>query len=461
LLTAAFPYFALQYNLNREDNESLVQKVASVAEIVSRHASGTENIEELQLAVGLESTEPVYVRVLRSPGGQILAETEGMAQLLPRDRFDVPTPYPFKSESGPPLVDRHVAKHHAMRLMSALLAGNAPGGDLVVQVALDRTPESELMSIYGNSLLVLLGMGLIAAAIAGYAIAWRGLRPVRRMASAVAQIGASNLHERLDLQNVPPELASLATAFNSMLSRLQEGFGRLSQFSSDIAHELRTPVNNIRGLVELTLSPTDRPASERAEQLSKALDECQRLAKLIDSLLFVARAENPQTQVPRQHLDVRQELNSICEFYEPSAAEAGIHLQVETAAPVHASVNRVLLQRAVANLLENAIAHTPRNGTISLSAVAENGAAKLRVADTGPGIPPDHLSRIFDRFHRGDESRSKNTGGAGLGLAIVRSIALMHGGNAVAANRPSGGAEFTLSFPAAAGEGQPTGASPR
>src|SRR5262249_32780862 len=153
------------------------------------------------------------------------------------------------STSGPPLVDRHVPKHHAMRLTSALLPAKAGADSLIVQVALDRTPESELMETYGNSLLVLLGLGLVAAAIAGYAIAWRGLRPARELAAAVARIGASNLHERLHLENVPPELASLAAAFNSMLSRLQEGFGRLSQFSSDIAHELRTPVNNVRGLV--------------------------------------------------------------------------------------------------------------------------------------------------------------------------------------------------------------------
>jgi two-component system heavy metal sensor histidine kinase CusS len=456
LVTAAFPYFALQYNLNREDNESLVQKVASVADIISQHASGvaaTQSFDELQLAVGLESSEPIYVRVLRLPVGQVVAETQGMAQLLPPDQFDSPTTYPFDSKVGPPLVDRHVPKHHAMRLMSALLRGKSGAGDLVVQVALDRTPESELMEIYGNSLLVLLGLGLLAAAIAGYAIAWRGLRPVRRMASAVAKIGSSNLHERLDVQHVPAELASLATAFNSMLSRLQEGFGRLSQFSSDIAHELRTPVNNVRGLVELTLSQADRPANERAEQLEKALDECQRLSKLIDNLLFVARSENPQTQIQRQELDLSQELKAICEFYEPSASEAGIHLQVESTTPVQASVNRILLQRAVANLLENAIAHTPQGGTILLSSAAESDVAVLRVSDTGPGIPPEHLSRIFDRFHRGDESRSKNTGGIGLGLAIVRSIAVMHGGSVEVANRASGGAEFTVRFPTAVASG--------
>ena len=450
LATAAFPYFALEYNLNREDNESLVEKVASVAGIVARYspgASSRESVDELQLAVRLESSEPIYVRVLRWPAGQVVAESEGMEQLVPADRFDAPRPYPFDSKAGLPMVDRHVPKHHAMRLMSALLGGKGGGGALAVQVALDRTPEAELMQIYGNSLLVLLAVGLIAAAIAGYAIAWRGLRPVRRMALAVAQIGASNLHERLAPEKVPPELASLAMAFNSMLSRLQEGFGRLSQFSSDIAHELRTPVNNVRGLVELTLSDADRPAGERAELLTKALDECARLGKIIDSLLFVARSENPQTQVQRQELDLGKELGAICEFYEASAGEAGIRLRVECAAAVPARVNRLLFQRAVANLLENAIAHTPRDGSIMVSAGSADGVATVRVADSGSGIPPEHLSRVFDRFHRGDPSRSKNTGGIGLGLAIVRSIALMHGGAAEVRNRVEGGAEFTLTFP--------------
>jgi two-component system heavy metal sensor histidine kinase CusS len=446
----AVPYWALTYNLDREDNESIVEKFRSVADLIARHpipAAGVSVDDALAHAIEPEFSEPIFVRVLRERDGRPLIESKGMTPLLPAGLFPEATTYTWPDSRPPALADKHIPKHRHMRLLAGKVAVQGTSEPLIIQVALDRTPEAQLLGAFRSGLAALVTFGLVVSAVAGFAIARRGLRPVRRMAAAVSQIGSSNLNERLKTDQVPAELSSLATAFNSMLARLEDNFSRLSQFSSDIAHELRTPVGNVRGLVELTLSKTDRPLKEREELLSDALDECGHLAKLIDSLLFLARSENPQTLINRQLLNLRTELEAMVEFYEPAATEAGIHLAVSGPPDVPAWIDKLLVQRAVANLVENAITHTAAGGSITLSAARGEVSATLTVSDAGRGIPPEHLAKIFDRFHRVDASRSTHTGGAGLGLAMVRSIALMHGGTAEARAGGNGGAEFTLVFP--------------
>src|SRR5262249_38906544 len=147
------------------------------------------------------------------------------------------------------------------------------------------------------------------------------------------------------------------------------------------------------------------------------------------NLLFLARAEDPRHQIQREPLEVTHELATVAEFYEASASEAGVNVEVKVDGPLPAQLNRTLFQRAVGNLLDNSIAHTPRGGRITLAACRVNGQIRIDVADTGEGIPPEHLPRVFDRLYRVAGDRSKNSGGAGLGLAIVRSIASSHGGS--------------------------------
>jgi two-component system heavy metal sensor histidine kinase CusS len=220
----------------------------------------------------------------------------------------------------------------------------------------------------------------------------------------------------------------------------------LARFSSDIAHELRTPINNLRGEVEVALSKPRSP-DEYAEVLGSALEECLRLSRMIDSLLFLARAENPQSEIRREPLDVRKELAAVREFYDAAAVDADVQLDLASSDEIVAPLDRTLFQRAVGNLLENALAHTSAGGHICLDAVRENGMLYLSVADDGCGIPSDHLSRVFDRFHRVDAARSMNGGGAGLGLAIVKTIATLHGGDVKIESRVGRGTRVTLSIP--------------
>jgi two-component system heavy metal sensor histidine kinase CusS len=177
------------------------------------------------------------------------------------------------------------------------------------------------------------------------------------------------------------------------------------------------------------------------------LEECGRLTRLIDRLLFLARAENPETQINREPCDVGQELATVCAFYEVTAAEAGVRLGVVKAAKVQADLDRPLFQRAVGNLVANALAHTPAGGTITLTVADDATSIRVEVSDTGCGIPAVHLARLFDRFYRADYARSAKNGNVGLGLAIVRSIIELHGGRVEIASEVGQGTHATLIFP--------------
>jgi len=246
-------------------------------------------------------------------------------------------------------------------------------------------------------------------------------------------------------------LASLARTFNQMLDRLEESFERISRFSADIAHDLRTPVNNIRGEAEVALARA-RTSSEYRDVIESCLEEAVRLSDLIGDLLFLARAESPLSYLHRERVDVGELLGGVKDYYEASAADGGVSLTTTVAGePVIAELDRTLLQRAVGNLVSNALAHTPPGGAVVLGTNADHSTIHIEVSDSGIGIPAEALPRVFDRFFRVDSSRSHGSGGTGLGLAIVKSIALLHGGNVEIASQPGQGTRVTLQMPVSSG----------
>jgi two-component system, OmpR family, heavy metal sensor histidine kinase CusS len=230
-----------------------------------------------------------------------------------------------------------------------------------------------------------------------------------------------------------------------MLGRLQDSFARLERFSADIAHELRTPVHSLRNVAEIALQGHGSQVEDR-EALSTCLESADRLAGLIERLLFLAQADDPRKELARDEVDVIDELDAVCAFCEPLAVEAGVQLVVEASGPIRFDLERALFRRAVGNLITNALAHTPVSGRVTVSAREESGRLAVSVADTGLGIAAEHLPHLFDRFYRVDAARTAGDG-VGLGLAIVRSIAEMHGGHATAESRPSEGTVVTLSLP--------------
>lgn len=445
LMATGFLYWALSRSLDREDDQLLADRVRIVRDAL-REGNGDPSAVRPDV---LETVEPrpylrSYTRFL-GRGGTTPVETPGMGELLPVGSFPAPATEPGEG------VDLRSGEGRSFRGLAVRLGGGpADRAPAVVQVAMDRSQEEGLLADYRRNLMLVLGAALAVCTAVGHRIARRGIRPIEEITETARRIRPTNLGERIAAGGLPSELLSLARTFNQMLDRLEQSFARLSRFSADIAHELRTPVNNLRGEVEVALGKP-RTADEYRDVLGSNLEECGRLARMIDSLLFLARAENPQSQIVRERFDVGRELATVCEFYEAAATEAGLKLAVEVDGHVPADMNRHLFQRAVGNLLANAIAHTPPGGAVTLTAAGDEATTRVEVADTGCGIPASHLPLVFDRFYRADPSRSKAFGGVGLGLAIVRSIVELHGGAVEISSEVGRGTSAVMTLPRTTG----------
>lgn len=314
---------------------------------------------------------------------------------------------------------------------------------MLIALALDTTEQGALLAIYRQHLFVALLSGGLLVALLGFGVARQGLRPVRRMADTAYRISADRLSARLEARQVPRELEQLATAFNAMLARLEDSFTRLAAFSSDLAHELRTPVHNLMGQTQVALS-RPRSVEEYRGVLESNLEECERLSRMIADMLFLAKADHAQLALKAEAVDLRAELDKVVEFYQAHAEERGLRVVCEGTGSVLA--DRALVRRAIGNL-SNALKHTPEGGEIRARLSAESGALTLVVSNPGPGIPAPHLARVFDRFYRIDSARGSAEEGSGLGLAIVKSIMELHGGSVRVSSEPGQLTSFTLVFP--------------
>jgi two-component system heavy metal sensor histidine kinase CusS len=442
LIVAAtgYLYWSSVSNLDREDDHLLGDRVRELRAVMVKRPGDVDALRQ-EVEEEWEANERrIHMRILNEHS-EILIETPAMGQLLPPSSFPTPAAEPAQG------VDVESAKGGLFRVLAVHHADNrARPLSHIIQVAIDRTLESELRDKYRENLAVVLGAALLVCAVVGYQIARRGIQPIHNITETARRIRPTNLAERIAPDGLPAELLTLADTFNDMLDRLEQSFVRLSRFSADIAHELRTPVYSLRGEVEVVLSKARSPEEYR-DVLSSNLEECSRLAHLIDRMLFLARAENPETQLKREACDVGRELATVCEFYGVAALEGEVNLTVVATQHVEADLDRSLFQRAVGNLVANALTHTPAGGTVTLSAHDDSSAITVEVADTGAGIRAADLPHVFDRFFRADPTRSSRNGSVGLGLAIVKSIMDMHGGSVAVTSEVGRGTCVKLTFP--------------
>lgn len=441
LPAAGYLYWVLERNLDARDHALLASKVQVLRLLLRDHPQKTELLANEVEHEASESPLRYFLRVLDERTGQVL-ETPGMNERLPVDRF------PAAQAASDEAPNRAVpeAVHHGTFLLLSVRAPLGRGPETrVLQTALDISTDLALLADYRRRLLVVLGVGLGLAAAAGAWAARTGVRPLTDITRQAQQVRASHLYERIGGAHWPSELADLVAAFNAMLDRLEDSFTRLSQFSGDLAHALRTPINNLRGEAEVALARSRTPV-EYQQVLASSLEEFQRLSRMIEDLLFMARADNPKAAIQRVRFDARAQLEAVREFYSALAAERGV--AVSCAGEAWVEGDAMLFRRAVSNLLGNALRYTPAQGQIQLEVCAHaDQAVELTVRDNGTGIPAEHLSKVFDRFYRVDHADARHPGGAGLGLAIVQSIMRLHGGSARVTSREGQGTTFTLSFP--------------
>jgi two-component system OmpR family sensor kinase len=296
--------------------------------------------------------------------------------------------------------------------------------------------------------LILLGGGAIAAAVVlavGYWLARRTLRPVEQMTRTAAEIEASDLTRRIGARGKPTEVQRLADTFDAMLGRLESAFAQQRNFVMDVSHELRTPLTALRGNLDVMLMDKSLDAETRA-QLEKMSAEVGRLIRLTSNLLYLAHAE-----AGRQIAHRPVELDALCleVVYQARTLRGDVAVRLGHEEQVTVSGDRDLLKQLVLNLVDNAIKYSPERGEVTVSLFERGDVAEIAVADQGPGIPADQLGRIFDRFYRVTDDQSRTVGGAGIGLAISRWIAQVHGGDIRAESDVGNGSRFIVTLPLA------------
>ncbi|HLK48249.1 MAG TPA: ATP-binding protein [Bryobacteraceae bacterium] len=344
-----------------------------------------------------------------------------------------------------PRFENAVADGRPVRLYSEKIqVGDAP---YAIQVAAVTSEEMTALKSFRLMLLLAAPLLLIGATAGGYWLSRRALAPVDQMTTAAQRISAANLADRLRVPQTRDELQRLSQTLNEMLARLEGSVRRMSQFTADASHELRTPIALIRATAEIAVR-RDRTAGEYRQALDDILHEAEQTSRVVDSLMLLARADSGTIQLEFARADLSDIVRGAAEAGETLARANGIALSTSLPAlPLTVQADAHALRRVLLILMDNAAKYTPSGGWIKITADRRDGSAIVSVADNGIGIAPEDLPHIFDRFWRADKARSRDQRGAGLGLSIARWIAAGHGGAIDVESQPGKGSTFRLSLP--------------
>ncbi|PYJ49764.1 MAG: two-component sensor histidine kinase [Verrucomicrobia bacterium] len=420
-------YWLVVQHAFEEDNAVLADKISVLS--ADLKADGPKATDE-ELKSVRTGEHPVYsVRVVDS-AGRTVTETLGMNRLLPPSIF--PSPHISTSSTRNP-------KNYRVggRLFSLLTTiEEANGQPYTIQVAQDRSTDDRFTKEFGALVAVVLAFGILASTLIAITVT------LGEMTRSLGRIGPTHLNERVAPAGWPRELQPLAVAFDAMLKRLDDSFTRLSQFSADLAHELRTPIANILGEAQVALT-RDRAPAEYRETIESTIGECERLSGIVDNLLFVARVDAAREPIAPTRFDARAAVEKIASFYQMIADDHHVTIRCSGEGQIYA--DSALFERAVGNLVDNALHFTPEQGSIQIVLAEHAANFEVAVSDNGCGIAPEHLPRVFDRFYRVKSSRGSD--GAGLGLALVKSIVDLHGGSARIQSEVGRGTTVTLIFP--------------
>lgn len=433
----------LANKLEVRDDTELREKMTSMKHLVAEAPSvaqlRTTSHPFLDVIAGHDR---LRVRIADGEDRPVLQSNPEAAEVYARHRAQLAAlssdqVHPIKSDAG--MVIRAVVAN----------ATTANGDPVRILVARTTSDRMHMLSDYHAEVWYAATAGTLVTVLLGFLLVRGSLRPLRVVARQAHAISANQLHNtRLDLRTAPTELHEIVASFNAMLDRLHRSFEQLTQFSVDVAHDLRTPLNNLMIQTQVALGKS-RSVEEYQNLLSSNAEEYERLSRMMESMLFLARAENTQVVLQKQPLQLRDELDKIASYFEGVADDAGVTISVDVDAGHSVTADAILLRRAVSNLVANAIRYTPRNSAVSIQTRQRSDGCCVIVSNPGTGIAPDQLERIFNRFYRADPARSNGGAASGLGLAIVRSIMTLHAGSATAESR-DGVTTMTLFFPTAA-----------
>lgn len=376
---------------------------------------------------------------VRSPDGRVLYRNDLLGNRSLGD-----TLLPNEGEGG--YSERELILSDGLHVQLVSRRHAIDGRPTIIRVAYSQAPIWDQFRADLIALLLPVPAVLIIAGIGGYYMASRALTPIQLLARKAAEIRSDRLHERLPVNSSDGELADLARVFNSVLVQLEQSFEQLRRFTSDASHELRTPLAAMRSVGEVGLR-RQATAEGYREVIGSMLEEANKLTRLVDSLLTIARADAGQIRLNPAVLSARDLVRECAALFEVLLEENGQALTVDAPEDAHIEGDRLLLRQALVNVLHNAIKYTPRGGAIAMRLRSNDASVVIEVQDSGPGIPPEQLTKIFDRFYRVDEGRSPGPGGAGLGLSIARWSVEAHGGTITAHSTGEQGCTFRIGLP--------------
>lgn len=429
-LLSVYLYSSLQHTFLKSNRQFLLREMQVLNKIVQAQPSDVAHLA-VEQREGLDLPNGKYYSRVLDAQQRIISETPGMPDILAGNAIE--------HAQGPSEQWMQRAGHQSYFVLSRTLSGQA--ATVTFQMALDTTSQTHRLSEYQRTLLVAFLFGVLLSALAALFIARHGLKSLATMATEVGGIGALSLTKHLTVADYPTELVHLVLSFNHMLMRLNQSFEQLQQFSADLAHELRTPVNNLIGESEVALGQV-RSDEDYQQLIASNLDEYHRLSQIIEALLFLARADNTEITAKKQPLNAAEQVAAVFSYFEALAEERGIKLSCTGDAVVLADMQ--LLRRVLSNLIHNAIKFVAAGGEVSVLIDAIDTATVITIKDNGAGIAAEHMSKIFDRFYRASASRTEH--GTGLGLSIVKSIMALHGGTVGIKSMIGAGTSVTLSF---------------
>lgn len=442
LLTAGMAWFALFNGMAWRDDQVLETRADSIRAVLMKAVLDRAELDR-EVNEDLEGPRQLFVRLI-APASIGAHETPGFPEKVAIDQFP---------QTGGLMVGHLYQKRIRLgdqEYLGALelvrLPPHAGGGTASILMALDTSADLDVVDRYSLLIVVIVLFGVALSIFVGLAVIRMQLRPLQRLREETEKIDLATLDHRISAGDMPEELQLFVDQFNNMIGRLERAYHGLRRYADDVAHELRTPLNRIQLGAEMALSE-DRPAAEYRQTLETTFSECAHLSGLVRSLLFIAAAEHGATRIAAERFNLAGCLEKIHDFFSHGANDHGVTLTLSCDPSLDMQADATLVQRAVVNLVANALSHTPRGGRISIDAREEASDVVIEVADTGEGISPEDQPHVFDRFFHRDSNVQADKGRLGLGLAITKSIIDLHGGQVQLQSTLGKGTRFTLRFP--------------
>jgi heavy metal sensor kinase len=438
-------YLGVSYSLYREIDQFLEGEVHEFMQTVNRFPSDRAALEEaIRAELGSRTQRDLAFRLFDNDG-ELIVSSQADDQVAPlwappEDWSKTPPYFEFRTlwPDGAPYPCR----------TCSLRVTTVDGRSGTAQAGYSLQQVNESLAMFRRICALGLGLAVCLSLVSGHLMARKTLGPIRALTKTANRINAMQLAERVPTTGSGDELDQLAATLNRMLNRIEHHVVQMQQFTADASHELRSPLAALRGNAEVALTRS-RPAEELREVIEDSLEHYDRLARITEDLLLLARADAGQQVVRCEPVRFDLAVKNAIDLYRPLAYERGINLTFANKVNVWCRGDATRLRQLVGNLIDNAIKYSDKDGSVTVALGCANGLAGLSITDTGQGIPPEHLPRIFDRFYRADQARSASRRGAGLGLSICKMIADAHGGEIRVSSTPGSGTTVAVAIPSA------------